>query len=59
MGIIAGRRHKILPSMRSENYVGRERGERMTGVIGLIVVGALLFLVRSALAILGYWEWGE
>ena len=31
----------------------------MTGVVGLIAVGALLFLVRSALAILGYWEWGE
>lgn len=31
----------------------------MTGVVGLIAVGALLFLVRSVLAILGYWEWGE
>ena len=31
----------------------------MTGIVGLIVFGTLLFMVRCALAILGIWEWGE
>ena len=31
----------------------------MTGIVGLIAFGAFLFFVRSALAILGIWEWGE
>lgn len=31
----------------------------MTGIVGLIVFGALLFMVRCALALLGVWEWGE
>ena len=31
----------------------------MIGIVGLIVFGTLLYMVRCVLAILGYWEWGE
>lgn len=31
----------------------------MIGIVGMIASMMVLFIIRSALAILGVWEWGE
>ena len=31
----------------------------MMGIVGWIALMMFLFIIRSALAILGVWEWGE